>query len=278
MTKLGDTIKIKIKNKQLIREFVKDILNESFKKNLNERLMDLDDDVDLLYEEFFTQDIEELKKTNIVTSSMFKKGMFHTSGLNSNLAKKAHKLNPCKIFVNHLGNFYTPLKNEIHLSVSKEALNYTIKNFDGNVKQASFALKNYSTEHQYRNYLTEFTEEKIKGSIHHELVHWVDDTLHNRHINQRATKVGEGGSEDMTKKGIPINADKMEIQAQIHNIHQLKRKYYDVWDDLTFNELLNKSVVLSVVNKQLKSDINTKWKQNLKRRMYREGLLGKNMI
>ncbi len=265
-----------ISGKKVIREFIKNVLNESFCNNLNERLMLLDDDVDLLYDNFFKQDIEEIKKTNKITSSMFRKGLFHTSGLNSKIAKKVHELNPCKIYINYLGNFYHPLKNEIHISVGQNALNFTINNFNGDIEKTKDFLK-LNNENQYKNYLTEFTEEKVKGSIHHELVHWIDDTLHNKHIKKRADKVGKT-SVDMTKRGLPIDADKMEIQSQIHNIYQLKRKYYDIWDNLTFDDLLLKSVSLSTVNNSLKGEIHKNWKRNLKSRMYREGLLGKNMI
>ena len=61
----------------------------------------------------------------------------------------------------------------------------------------------------------------------------------------------------MTKRGLPINADKMEIQGQIHNIVQLKKEYSDIWDSLTFEDLLKLSTTLNIVNSQLVGDIKT---------------------
>ena len=40
----------------------------------------------------------------------------------------------------------------------------------------------------------------------------------------------------ITKKDLStIDAQKFEIQAQIHNILQLKREYENIWDDISFD-------------------------------------------
>jgi hypothetical protein len=70
----------------------------------------------------------------------------------------------------------------------------------------------------------------------------------------------------------------MEIQAQIHNVKQLYKKYKDIWDDLTFDNMLDLSPLLSSINNNFSGDIKTTWRKNLKIRMHREGLLGKNMV
>ena len=77
--------------------------------------------------------------------------------------------------------------------------------------------------------------------------------------------------------GIPVNATKMEIQGQIHNIKQLYNKYKNNWNVLTFDDILNISPALNTVNNSLPSNFKERWLRDLKIRMNREGLLGKNM-
>ena len=137
------------------------------------------------------------------------------------------------------------------------------------------AVNDLSDYKQKKIFKIEFTEEKIKGSIHHELTHWIDDVFHNRHIEKRINKQVELQTRDIG--GIPVNATKMEIQGQIHNIKQLYNKYKNNWDVLTFDDILNISPTLNTVNNSLPSNFKERWIRDLKIRMNREGLLGKNM-
>jgi len=259
-----------------IRRIIREVLSEDVEL-INERLMDVDSDVDMIYDYYFRDDIEKVKSTNSLYDVDFEKKEYNTSFLNSSLAKKADKLNRCKIFINIGANHYNPKASVIALGVSDNAVDFVLENFNGNLNKAILELKLSGNKEQSINLSNEFSESKIKGSIHHELAHWIDDTLHNGHIKLRANKALETGG-GMTKRGLPINADKMEIQGQIHNIVQLKKEYSDIWDSLTFEDLLKLSTTLNIVNSQLVGDIKTKWKRDLLKRMYREGLLGKNMI
>mgnify|MGYP000110725046 CR=1 FL=1 len=119
-------------------------------------------------------------------------------------------------------------------------------------------------------------EEKIKGSIHHELAHWLDDTLHNFHITKRVEKQMQKNTRDL--KNIPVNVTNFEIEAQMHNIKQLYNKYSDIWDNLTFIDMINKSPSLISVYNSTPKTFKDGWLKKLKTRMYREGLLGKNMV
>ena len=256
-----------------MKRFIKKRLKESL---LNERLMDVDYDVDLIYSRFFKQDIDEIQQTGIITKDMFNTGELNTSDLSSPVSMKGHKLNPCRIIMNHYKtNFYSTSNNLISCSINMGAVNYVMSNFNGDIKRAVADFKSDGDIEQGDSLLAEFTESKTKGSIHHELAHWLDDTLHNQHIKGRGELSKKTGV--MTKKGLPINADKMEIQGQIHNIVQLKKEYIKRWDEISFEELITLSTTLNVINSQLKGDIRTKWLRDLKTRMYREGLLGKNM-
>jgi len=257
-----------------LRKIVKSII---FEQLFKERLMNVDDDVDMIYDYYFKKDFEEIEETKSLDGISFEQKEYNTSFLNSPLAKKTHKLNPCKIFVNIGDNHYNPSSSVIAISVNDNAVNFVRDNFNGNIIDAYHYVKKAEGSRKAENFMNEFSEHKIKGSIHHELAHWIDDTLHNRHINSRAIKAMELGT-NMTKGGLPINADKMEIQGQIHNIKQLKNKYNDIWDELTFDELKSLTPTINIVNKQLSGDIKDKWIRDLKKRMHREGLLGKKMI
>jgi hypothetical protein len=262
-------------NSQLfnMKKLIRILLRESL---INERLMDVDDDVDFIYNAFFKMDIDDIKNTGIIKSNMFNKKEFGTDDLKSPLSQKANKINPCAIGINFGTNYYSPMNSQISMSINYDAFHFILDEFDGNLKKAIQELKLQGNKSMSINLSNEFSESKIKGSIHHELVHWVDDALHNDHIKKRANKASETGK-GMTKKGLPINADKMEIQGQIHNVVQLKKEYYNTWDSLTFEDLLKLSTTLNVVYNQLKDDIKTKWKRDLLTRMHREGLLGKKM-
>ncbi len=258
-----------------IRKIVREILEES-PGLINERLMAVDVDVNMIYDKYFKEDIEKVRATGKVTKEMFLHHELTTSDLISSLSKKANDINPCEIIINRGLNFYSALNNRISLSINDKMIDFVLYEHGGSIKNAYEYLK-VNVPHQTKTFINEFNPSKLKGSIHHELVHWIDDTLHNRHIKKRA-KISMETNTDMTKKGLPINADKIEIQGQIHNVYQLKQEFKEIWDELTFEKLINLSTTLTVVNKQLKGDTNDNWRKELKTRMYREGLLGKKMI
>lgn len=255
--------------RKLISSIIKEeILKENF---LMERLTEIDNDVDYIYDNYFKKDIEEIQRTNIVTIDMFKKSKLDTSYLMSKDASIANKENPCLININFGGiNHYNPNEQIINLTINGNALSH-VMNYKGNIELA----KNELPERVQKRFKQEFTEEKLKGTINHELVHWIDDTLHNKHIQKTLEKAKE------TKGGIfrnkPISMNYLEIQAQIHNIKQAKRKHSENWDNLTFGDLLEIIPVLSIINNGLSFENREQWRKAIRRRMYREGLLGKKM-
>ena len=93
-----------------MKSYIKQLLRENL---LKERLTEVDTDVNLLYDMFFKNDIEQMEQTGILTRKMFDIGEASTDILQSEEAKKAHALNPCKIVINHGNNYYNPLKNLI---------------------------------------------------------------------------------------------------------------------------------------------------------------------
>lgn len=264
-----------------VRKIIRNVLLEGT-EILSERLMDVGDDVNYIYDNYFRAFIEETELTRKLNMETLISGVISTSELKSPLATKANKINQCDIAINEkehgFRNFYHPIKKLISLGVNASAFQFAIGSHSGFIDRAARGLAVDFGETKSKVFLKEFSESKIKGSIHHELAHWIDDTLHNSHIKHRALKVKEGGVTDMTIKGLPINADYLEIQAQIHNVLQLKNKYEDIWDDITFMDLVEISPTLHGVYNTLKNSVRDKWIRDLKTRMYREGLLGVNMI
>jgi len=238
---------------------------------LNEALPDVNSDVDLIYNKYFRNDISNIKAFNMVDKNMFSRSVTDTSILRSDICVKVHELNPCDIYINHGGNNYSPINKYINLSVHMGALGLVL-HYDGNLNSAA----NSVGENMRNGFLSEFTERKIKGSIHHELLHWIDDTLNNKHLKKRLDKANEVGVNKYFK-GKDINMSKFEIQAQMGNIIQLKNEFGGDWDIISFKDLINLSPPLGNIYNKLSGDDRAKWVRDLKTRMYREGLLGKNM-
>ena len=244
---------------------------------ITEHLHDLDNDVDLIYDKYYKEDLEKLQTTRVLTDDMFSRHVTDTSILGDEKSVESHAINPCKIFINHSSNFYNFSELIISIGVSPAAIDY-VKLFK-DVNKGGYDLdlaiseinKNFLDE-----FISEFTEHKIKGSINHELLHWINDSLDNntlKKVGKRIAKVGR------TKyfKGKDINSRNIEIQAQLGNVKQIKRKYSEEWDSMTFGQLLKLSSPLKKIFNDLPYNERREWVKNLVKRMHREGLMGKAM-
>lgn len=249
--------------------FIKKLLRENL---LNERLTDVDSDVDLIYQKFFEYDIERLNKTGKIDGNMFLRTIVDTSILTSPDSVKAHEINPCDLAINYGSNFYHPERSLISVSVIGQAIDYVLSDYGGDLNRAIASLSDIKTVKYIKS---DFSEERIKGSIHHELVHWIDDTLNNRHLSKTLNKAKELKTKDF--KGVPFDTHYIELQAQIHNIKQLYNKYKDIWNDLSFTDMLEFSSPLFGLYNRFKPDVRDKWVLAIKKRMAREGILGKKM-
>lgn len=240
---------------------------------IRERLMDVDEDVNMLYDMYFKDDIEEVKREDYISNNNFTPTTTSTEILKTDLAKKAHELNPCDIGINYWkkgwGNFYVPENDIISLTISKGAVEYIRNDHMGRISRGIEYLEPSQNAKQLKK---EFKEETLKGTIHHELAHWIDDTLHNRHIKKTLSKPHEARWGEKN-----VNSTFMEIQAQIHNIKQLKNKFEGIWDAISFDSMIEMSRSLTTVKDMLSGEEKREWLKNIYKRMAREGLLGKNM-
>jgi hypothetical protein len=235
---------------------------------LLEKTFDLDVDVDWIYDKFFKKDIDEIKNTGMVGRGMFIPQSTSTASLKSSVAKRAHLIKPCEIFINsdYIRRAYVPSLNSIYINVNDSAVHYILWECGGSL---NIAVKEVGSKIK-----REFEEAVIKSHIYHELSHWIDDVLHN---NITTREVGKKQKDKKIRKYIDFRF--FEINAQIHAIKQLKRNMGDEWDEIKFSDLKHLIPSLGVITRKhvKEPDKVSAWERKLKKRMHREGLLGKNM-
>lgn len=246
---------------------------------LTEKILDVQQDVDMIYDKFFRKSIENLdnpeRDPKLIEEAVRELGIKHyiEPSVVSKLLKtpelvEAQERNPVRFVINSgAGNVYR-IKNpaEIHFSVNVAVLRL-LEEYEYSIDTLSKVITaNFDT------FLSEMTEGKMKGSIHHELAHWYDDTMHNYHITNTARK------NPATTNQPEWNTKHIEIEGQIHTLLQFKKMYGDeLWDSMTFDDLLKKVPALSFVGRSLDTKHKEIWKRRIKTRMARENLLGKNM-
>lgn len=123
-----------------------------------------------------------------------------------------------------------------------------------------------------RLFKNEFTSWKIKGSVAHELTHYVDDIFHNKHITKKVmTRTVSKGSLDKN----PFDTH-IEIEAQVASIRQMKRKFETIWDTFSYQDIFSMHPSLSI-REELSKAARIRYDRLMVSRLNREGLLGKNM-
>ena len=232
---------------------------------LTEKLMEIDDDVDYIYDTYFRADLDRVWANNKIAHNSFPKRTTDTSILKSPLCVKAHEINPTEIHINYGSNYYRSDQSKELISIS---VNSNLIDSALGFRTLDDFIRTYDTA-KY-----DLSEEKIKGSIHHELVHWLDDSLHNRHLSKTISKYYEKNKD---KNNVDVYLKTFEIQALIHNIKQMRRKYEDQWDELTFEELVKITPTLYHLYKSFTPEQKVMFTRKIKIRMSREGLLGKKM-
>lgn len=260
-------------------------LSEIFENQqaLNEATFDLNDQVDFIYDNYFAEFVNRVNRNETQSLAVPYDSIPSTDLPENDVISKANQINPVTIKIGDaLGNQYIPHKNLISVSYNKNALDFLQD--QGGIERASAILARYDSEQRARAFRNEFTEHRIKGSIYHELSHWLDDTFHNTHIRDKLTRANTASSRT---KGINILRQRQpdvaltnyERDAQIHSIKQQKRTMDDnKWNSISFEQMIRMNPSLEVIydNGKQQGWFN-KWKKMILRRMNREGLLGDNM-
>jgi hypothetical protein len=246
-----------------------------YEEYLYEYTYQIGKDVDLLYNKFIKrklQDILHEKFSNELIHSheyefayIFDKT--DTSVLQTSDCKKAHSMNPVnivfKIDFKEKTSYYIPKSNLISISICADAINLILKN-NGSIQKA----KNKLRGKELKRFESDLGPIRIKGSIYHELSHWISDSIHNRHLlNKSKTDTPE--------------YKYYEIDGLVHAIKQLKRNHIKEWNILNWEDLINYIPTISSNALNIYKDMGEKsfieWQKNLIRRLNREKLLGDNM-
>lgn len=163
-------------------------------QHLFEALFNIDNAVDYIYEKAFEDFFEGIKK--------FKNGMpiknafvdldFTDIAPNelrrfrNKEIEEALDLNPidieCGVFTR--GSAYYPTKNKIGISFNPQLYSQYLAAHTNNWTYSEMISSMNLTSIQKSNADMEYSGYKVKQSIAHELSHWIDDTLHERHLKK----------------------------------------------------------------------------------------------
>ena len=199
------------------------------------------------------------------TEYVFKK--IPSSELTSRKAKLSHKLNPIMINVGIFrSSNYNVINNTLNIGFGLNPVNIII-NDPEEIKRVLYGP-------QGKHFQIEFEEQRIKAVANHEISHWIDDTLHNFHIKRVVFKAKELKKPSIKIKGkSDAYLTDYEINATIHSIKIYKKYNKDIWDLITFDEMLEFMPSEGNMHRRLGKE----WRLKIKKRMAREGLLGKYM-
>lgn len=262
-----------------------DEFNNGKYQPLLEKIFNIDADVDYIYEKSrfpeFIKDFNEGKKPYKSQLFSFEFNFLDiifnkipSSELKTEECVKAHSILPLSIStgISRKGSHYYPITPSIFISINPNALSVYYN--DDQEKLEDIDKKIISKE---------ITENRLKIGIHHELSHWISDCLYNKHLSKLVHSANElQNPERMLLKQKDVNMTYFEIDAQVHSIHGLKRKFTQAqWDMLTLEDILTEYPSLVSIYRVLKKDhgldVALIWQKNLIKRLEREGLLGKNM-
>ena len=239
---------------------------------ITEATLDLNQDVDFIYRTYFEATIIDVRRTEHIRKEWIKEDEFSTALLNSSVCKQANEINPCKIYVNRQDFSYNPLWKELDFGLDRAVINALLFKFAGDLNKL---IEVVSANNKSR-ILQQFSPRFIRGAIAHELAHWVRDSLHNSHIERMSARSKAAGKRERPR-GKNQYASSIELDSMIHEMLQVRRNISDEkWDSLTLSELGKITALNSQIESIDEKDI-VQFIQTLKKRMAREGLLGKNM-
>lgn len=249
-----------------------------FKQYLNEKTFNIRRDVDIIYNKAFKKYIDAVNvKGKIKNLPPIPVMILDSSILKGKEARESHKLNPIKIIISPEDSqfYYSPLKQKIvfgfpiyqYYKFSIEHINKEPTTFKNSIN--TFTKDSFNRKIIYKLY----KEGNVKGTIAHELSHWINDSLHNRQLTKSVKK----GDLLLGKKS--SRATTIEIDAQIHAL-KTQREIVGkaTWDTWSFDDLMEFGDSLKYNQMATRRTGEDKqWQKDLLRRMEREKILGKNM-
>lgn len=133
-----------------------------------------------------------------------------SSKLVSSDAKKAHEIRPVKIIleIGNRGNFYRPSDEQIVVSIPENIIDI-FQRLLWDKKEILSQVKNATI-------FKEITENKLKGTINHEMSHWIRNAL-TGHLDKMFTKMNKKLS-DKQKLAIRTQPDVNKFDRDIEKI------------------------------------------------------------
>lgn len=248
---------------------------------LLEKTFNIKKDVKLVYDKLFAGFVAEIKRgdlppTEIIQGAMkstgYSRESMSSSQLVSKSARAAHAIKPITI---HAGVFpspsYDPIDNRINLTFNPQVLDI--------IRQGT---QETLPKDQIRRFNSETSPNKMKATIAHELSHWMNDALHNSHIEKIVDMAHEFHDPSILKLGKEdVNMTHFEIDAQIHGIKALKQQYTTAqWNKMTLKDVMELYPPIDGTwrsTTRYGKEVVGIWKKLLLKRMAREKILGKNM-
>jgi len=227
---------------------------------LNEKTFNINADVDYVYKLGFKKVLDVYKKKSLIEFVEFIYKNYPTSTgdrtfytinsgmLKSRQCKKADEENPIMIYCGlYPYSSYIPEEKVIRIALHKGA--FGLFSYNADWDQVKRDVPNKA---QFERLEHEFTPTNVKGAIYHELSHWLNDTLHNKHITNKLNKSVEMDDRKfLLGKHTNVNFTDFEVDAQIHAIKQIKRDNKKKYDKFTWKDLFTRKPALQGVWQEL---------------------------
>ncbi|UNA02015.1 hypothetical protein PVA8_328 [Vibrio phage PVA8] len=248
----------------------------TFNEHLVEATYDIDNAVDYVYDKFFRDFIENLDLNNLPPMPSdfgWIDGDTFVGDVNNKIITRAHEIHPLSEITSDTGagNVYRPSSGVINVTIPSSAYSAYRQ---GIVRQLSASDQRFIKN--------ELTEARIKGTIMHEISHWINDSIHNFNIYDRSTNKGLSNSAQLKRMNKGKNRTHQfltdyELDAQLHAILQYIRANKRRWDSMTFGEALAEMPFYNPLSRTLTRDEMKEWKRYMYTRMARENILGNRM-
>jgi hypothetical protein len=198
--------------------------------------------------------------------------------LQSEDAMRAHATNPVRILVGVTkgGSFYMPEKKIISISLNVHVMRI-FEQFGYRADADTIKTIDSMVGAQGEQFWKELSVESIRGTIAHELSHWMDDSLHHGHLRSRLA-IAKERSGVVDTKFHSVGQEPFELNAQIHAVRDIQTQMGDAFDRLTWRDLLTQKTSLAANLVHVGSEAEyTDVMRRFVKRLNREGLLGSGL-
>lgn len=250
---------------------------------LQEKIFDIQHEVDFLYDRFFKKFIDVYQKDGTIgtiPNRLSMSGDEFMKNVKNEDIKEANGINPLKMIIisTDKGNMYVPNKAgaTLYISINGEAANL-LNRYKNNV--------DFLSAMDQRFIKNELTSARVKGSIMHELSHWIRDSLNNQYLSKKLDKNNTVASS--AEKLRNLNNGKNyghqflsphELDAQVHAIVQFINSNPARWNRLTkLDDALFSMPFYKAISENLTPSEHAEWKKKILARLARENLMGKRM-